>query len=277
MTKKVAVVTGSNKGVGFAIVRALCKEFDGDVFLTARDEGRGKEAVEALKKEGLTPLFHQLDINDASTVERLRDFLKKNYGGLDVLVNNAGIFAGNDPVQAEQTVKTNFFSTLKCCQILFPILKPHARVVCVSSGSCKGAVSKCSESMRRTFVDPNVKMEDLESLMTKFVEATKAGKALEEGFSESAYGMSKIGATVMCIIQQREMDAAGAEDIVINSCCPGWTATDLGGSKAENTIDEGAETPVYLALLPPNVSEPRGKFLQKKAVTLWNMDTKHGS
>uniref|UniRef100_A0A673MK51 Carbonyl reductase 1 n=1 Tax=Sinocyclocheilus rhinocerous TaxID=307959 RepID=A0A673MK51_9TELE len=60
---KVALVTGGNKGIGFAIVRAMCKDFAGDVYLTARDVGRGTAAVDSLRKEGLTPLFHRLDIN----------------------------------------------------------------------------------------------------------------------------------------------------------------------------------------------------------------------
>lgn len=96
MSTRVAVVTGSNKGIGLAIVRALCKQFSGDVYLTARDSERGKAAVTQLSEEGLKPLFHQLDINDLESIQTLRDFLKEKYGGLDVLVNNAGIaFKGN--------------------------------------------------------------------------------------------------------------------------------------------------------------------------------------
>lgn len=86
-----AVVTGSNKGIGFAVVRALCKQFPGDVYLTSRDIERGKEAVAKLQKEGLKPLFHQLDINDLQSIHTFHDFLKEKYGGLNVLVNNAGI------------------------------------------------------------------------------------------------------------------------------------------------------------------------------------------
>ena len=59
--------------------------------IAARDEGRGKEAVQALSSEGLNPKFHQLDIDDSASIDRLRDFLKEQYGGLDILVNNAGI------------------------------------------------------------------------------------------------------------------------------------------------------------------------------------------
>ena len=87
----VAVVTGSNKGIGFGIVRALCKQFSGDVYLTSRDEGRGQAAVAELNKEGLQPKFHVLDIGNEETVTKFRDFIKEKHGGIDVLVNNAGI------------------------------------------------------------------------------------------------------------------------------------------------------------------------------------------
>ena len=87
----VALVTGANKGIGFVIVRDLCRRFSGDVVLTARDEARGRAAVQQLQAEGLSPRFHQLDIDDRQSIRALRDFLRKEYGGLDVLVNNAGI------------------------------------------------------------------------------------------------------------------------------------------------------------------------------------------
>ena len=89
----VAVVTGSNKGIGFGIVRALCKQFSGDVYLTSRDEGRGLAAVAELNKEGLQPKFHVLDIGNEDTVTKFRDFMKEKHGGIDVLVNNAGYLA----------------------------------------------------------------------------------------------------------------------------------------------------------------------------------------
>ena len=73
-------------------MRALCKELEsGIVYLTSRDVGRGKAAIEELKKEGLNPSYHQLDINDQESINTLRDDLVKNHGGLDILVNNAAI------------------------------------------------------------------------------------------------------------------------------------------------------------------------------------------
>ena len=91
MSNRVALVTGGNKGIGLAIVRRLCKEFSGDVLLTARDVTRGKEAVSLLEKEGLHPKFHQLDIISKDSIQAIKEFLENQYNGLDVLVNNAGI------------------------------------------------------------------------------------------------------------------------------------------------------------------------------------------
>lgn len=92
MSKKVAVVTGANKGTGFAIVRELCKaKFTGDVILTARNEKLGNEAVKMLKSEGFEVSYHHLDICDQGSAKQLSNFLQKTYGGLDVLINNAGM------------------------------------------------------------------------------------------------------------------------------------------------------------------------------------------
>ncbi|XP_021111879.1 carbonyl reductase [NADPH] 3 isoform X3 [Heterocephalus glaber] len=128
---RVALVTGANKGIGFAITRDLCRRFSGDVVLTARDEARGRAAVQQLQAEGLSPRFHQLDIDDLQSIRAVRDFLRKEYGGLDVLINNAGIaFKMADPtpfhIQAEVTIKTNFYGTRDVCTELLPLIKPGA-------------------------------------------------------------------------------------------------------------------------------------------------------
>merc|ERR1712241_851487 len=148
---KVAVVTGSNKGLGFGIVRALCKKFEGDVFLTSRNETRGKEAIAALEKEGLHPKLHLLDISNEESIIKLRDFLKTTYGGIDILVNNAAIAFPDDlgqiwseemnrdkatfGDQAKTTMETNYWATKKVCENLFPLLRDGARVVNVSSSA----------------------------------------------------------------------------------------------------------------------------------------------
>ena len=76
MSTRVAIVTGGNKGIGLGVVRALCKKYDGDVFLTSRDQARGLAAVKELEKEGLGPKYHVLDIGNEETILKLRDFMK---------------------------------------------------------------------------------------------------------------------------------------------------------------------------------------------------------
>ncbi|XP_029767407.1 carbonyl reductase [NADPH] 1-like [Terrapene carolina triunguis] len=271
----VAVVTGGNKGIGFAIVRALCKQFTGDVYLTARDPGRGQAAVTKLQEEGLNPLFHQLDIEDLQSIRTLRDFLKEKYGGLNVLVNNAGIafkVADTTPfaIQAEVTMRANFFATRDVCTELLPLIKPHGRVVNVSSTVSVSALARCSQDLQQKFRSDTITEEELVKLMTKFVEDTKNGVHEKEGWPNTAYGVSKIGVTVLSRIQARMLNKERKADrILLNACCPGWVRTDMAGPNATKSPDEGAETPVYLALLAPDADGPHGQFVSEKKVQKW--------
>ncbi|NXA62781.1 CBR1 reductase, partial [Mohoua ochrocephala] len=272
---QVAVVTGSNKGIGLAIVRALCKQFPGDVYLTSRDPSNGQAAVAQLQQEGLRPLFHQLDIDDLQSIRALRDFLKEKYGGLNVLVNNAGIaFKVNDTTpfatQAEVTLKTNFFGTKNVCTELLPLMKPYGRVVNVSSMVSSSALGKCSQELQQKFRSDTITEDELVQLMNKFVEDTKKNVHQKEGWPNTAYGVSKIGVTVLSRIQARLLNEQRKGDhILLNACCPGWVRTDMAGPNATKSPDEGAETPVYLALLPSNADAPHGQFVSEKTVKPW--------
>ncbi|XP_062256786.1 carbonyl reductase [NADPH] 1 [Platichthys flesus] len=275
MSTKVAVVTGSNKGIGLAIVRALCKQYQGVVYLTSRDEGRGQEAVASMASEGLKPMFHQLDINDLSSITAAAAYFKDKYGGVDVLVNNAGIaFKGADTtpfaVQAEVTLKTNFFATRDMLTHFLPIVKAGGRVVNVSSFVGQRALTQCSPELQKRFRSEDITEDELVGLMQQFVDATKKNEHKQGGWPETAYGVSKTGLTTLTMILARQLTKERPSDkILLNACCPGWVRTDMAGDKAPKSPDEGAITPVYLALLPAGATDPHGKFVSDKEVQAW--------
>jgi len=269
---KVAVVTGSNKGIGLGIVRSLCKKFDGTVYLTSRDVGRGKEAVDLLKKEGLNPSLHQLDIGDKASVETLRDYMKEKYGGIDILVNNAAVAFKQDAtepfgVQATVTLKTNYWDTKEACDILFPILKSGARVVNVSSAAgYLGCLDRApnqekAKVLKKKLASDELKVSDLDAMMKEFVETANAGTHADYGWNNSTYITSKIGLSALSRIQQRELAKdASRPDIVLSHVHPGYVDTDMTSHKGPLSIDRGAESSVFAALLPANTTT-RGAYI----------------
>uniref|UniRef100_A0A8D0XG85 Carbonyl reductase (NADPH) n=1 Tax=Sus scrofa TaxID=9823 RepID=A0A8D0XG85_PIG len=262
-----ALVTGANKPIGFAIVRDLCRQFAGDVVLTARDVARGQAAVKQLQAEGLSPRFHQLDIIDLQSIRALCDFLRKEYGGLDVLVNNAAIaFQLEDPtlfhIQAELTMKTNFLGTRDVCTELLPLIKPQGRVVTVSSYKSVRVLHDCSPKLQQKFKSETITEEELVELMNKFVEYTKNGIHRREGWCDLIYGVTKIRVTLLPKIYARKLsEQRGGDKILLNACCPVWVRTDMAGPK----------TPMYLALLPSDAEGLHGQFVSDKIVVEWGV------
>lgn len=261
---RVAVVTGGNKGIGFAIVKALCQQFDGNVYLTARDVTRGLNAVSELEKQNLKPKFHQLDINDDESVMKFRDYVKNTYGGLDILINNAAIAfknAATEPFefQAEETIRVNYFSLRKVCTALYPLLRPHARVVHVSS-SFGRLCNITGKTLKQKLSNPNLTEEELDNIMHEFVNAAKSNTHIQAGWSNSAYVASKIGVSALACVHQAMFNKDSRKDIAVNAVHPGYVDTDMTSHKGHLTPDQGAVAPVYCALLPEN-TEIKGKFI----------------
>ncbi|XP_055353646.1 carbonyl reductase [NADPH] 3-like [Paramacrobiotus metropolitanus] len=270
--KRIALVTGANKGIGFAIVRGLCKALGdrGTVYLAARNEQLGQQSVAELKtEENLHSEFIQLDVTDRKSIEKARDAIVERHGGLDILVNNAGMAFKHDATesfgqQAEVTMATNFFGLSDVCDVMFPILRSHARVVNVSS--CLGNVNTItSATIKARVISDDLTVDELKTIMSDFVSAAKRDtqKAYikEVGFPTSAYGMSKIGVTALSSIQQRQLDQDRSRtDIVVNAIHPGYVDTDLTSHKGSRTIDEGAVSSIYAALLPEK-TDIRGQYV----------------
>uniref|UniRef100_A0A8C5MG20 Carbonyl reductase 1 n=1 Tax=Leptobrachium leishanense TaxID=445787 RepID=A0A8C5MG20_9ANUR len=147
---------------------------------------------------------------------------------------------------------------------------PAGRVVNVSSMASQMALGRCSTQLQEEFRRDTITEDELVKLMEKFVEDTKKEIHAKEGWPNTAYGTTKIGVTVLSKIQARNLDATRKGDgILLNACCPGWVKTDMAGPNATKSPDEGAETPVYLALLPPDATSPHGELVSDKKVVKW--------
>nr|XP_045600109.1 carbonyl reductase [NADPH] 1-like [Procambarus clarkii]XP_045600110.1 carbonyl reductase [NADPH] 1-like [Procambarus clarkii] len=234
-SQRIAVVTGANKGIGFGIVKELCAKFDGIVYLTARDEGRGNAAVKELSKVAATESFGE---------------------------------------QAENTIRVNYFGTLAVCRALYPLLRPHARVSMVSSSSGHllriNGDEPAASALRQKLSSSTLTEGELSELMNQFIKKAKDGTYKEAGWPNSTYVVSKVGVSALTRIQQRAFDVDSRPDLVVNSCHPGYVDTDMTSHKGPLTIEQGAVCPSYLALLPPNIKEPRGAYLwYNKQVVDW--------
>jgi carbonyl reductase 1 len=261
-----AVVTGANKGIGHAIAKKLGKE-GVTTILTARNPELGAAAQKQLKEEGVDVEFHQLDISDRDSIESFAKWLETKHGGLDILVNNAGFaFKGNTfgADEARQTNAINYFGTRDLTQRLLPLLKKSkagARIVFV--GSRAGTLSILQPQLQQKFADPNLTQDQLDQLMEEFPKEIEAGTYKQKGWPASMYGVSKVGVAAYSRILAR--DLAGRRDgskVLVNVCCPGYVNTDMSSHRGYKTPDEGADTPVWLALAPPD--GPSGHFFSDR-------------
>jgi NAD(P)-dependent dehydrogenase (short-subunit alcohol dehydrogenase family) len=233
-----AVISGASRGLGFETCRQLGRR-GYRVLLTARDHAKGKAAAAALRDEGLEVGFFPLDVTDRDSVRSLAGHLETEFGRLDVLVNNAGVFL--DPMPPEDpsassvfradiatvrySMETNAYGPLRLCQALVPLMRGRGRVVNVSSGM---------------------------------------GQLSEMNGCCPGYRFSKAALNVLTRILADELRDTR---IKVNSVCPGWVRTEMGGPNAERSVEEGADTIVWLATLPDD--GPSGGFYRDRKPIPW--------
>jgi NAD(P)-dependent dehydrogenase (short-subunit alcohol dehydrogenase family) len=216
---QIAVVTGGNRGMGFETCRQLARR-GARVILTSRDPAKGDAAAGRLQGEGLDVRHQQLDVADDDAIARLAEFIRSEFGRLDILINNAGIVRGKDepreramrtfeatPAGLREVLATNLIGPFLLCQALIPLMQGSGRVVNVSSGM---------------------------------------GQLSEMGSGFPAYRISKAGLNALTRIFASELEGTG---IKVNAVCPGWVRTDMGGAGAARSVEEGVATTVWLATL----------------------------
>ncbi|KAG6455153.1 carbonyl reductase [NADPH] 1-like [Manduca sexta] len=255
MSTKVAVVTGANKGIGFGIVKLLLLRYDGVVYLTSRDETRGKEAVTKLEALGLFPLYHQLDIADRDSILRFRDHIEKTHGGIDILINNAGVSAGLEVdstyEEAKYVIDINYFSILTIKELLFPLLRDDARVLNISS-DCGHLSNVKNKYWVQRLSQKDLKVEDVNEFVNWYLDSKKNGtfnrEDIADGGTVASYRVAKVALSAVTIIHQKELKGT---NISVNSMHPGLVRTGMTGEVGFYSIDDAAKVPVDLVLDAP--------------------------
>jgi NAD(P)-dependent dehydrogenase (short-subunit alcohol dehydrogenase family) len=242
--KKVAFITGGNRGIGLETARQLGKQ-DVKVVIGSRDLKKGKEAADELRADGADVETIRFDINKQSDYKEAFNYFDKNFGKLDILINNAGamkeaIGAANNASSVSvailrETFETNFFGAIELTQVLLPLLKkaPEARIVNLSS--ILGSLALHS--------DPKSFIYDAKTL---------------------AYDASKTALNAFTVHLAHELRDTR---IKVNSAHPGWVKTEMGTDAAPMEIPDGAKTSVALALLAAD--GPTGGFFHMGETLPW--------
>jgi NAD(P)-dependent dehydrogenase (short-subunit alcohol dehydrogenase family) len=213
--KRYALVTGANKGIGFAAARGLAKEGMG-VFLGARDPERGKASAAALAAEGLDVRYLPLDLTQPATFKAAREEIERSTGRLDVLVNNAAIGTLTSP-DLRVVYETNVLGTWAVTREFIPLLSQSAgRIINVST-----------------------------SLASLTLLSNPGSDYAAYATHAAAYASSKTALNALTIILAMELEPAG---IRVNAVCPGFCATDLNGMRGTRTPEEGARIIIDFAV-----------------------------
>ncbi|KAL5061989.1 hypothetical protein RYX36_023726 [Vicia faba] len=283
-TKRYAVVTGANKGIGFAVCKQLASK-GVTVVLTARDENRGLEAVDELKQLSLSGLvvFHQLDVTVPASITSFADFIQNQFGKLDILVNNAGIPGVHMDTEAlaafnienggqidwskiitesyEQTevgIKTNYYGAKELTETLIPLLRLSSSPTIVNVSSFMGSLENIPKGWPKEVLSDveNLNEEKIDEILSQFLKDFKEGSIVENKgwpINMSTYVISKAALSAYTRVLARKYSS-----ICINAVCPGYVKTDINYNTGYLTPDEGAESIVRLALFPGG--SPSGCF-----------------
>lgn len=240
-TRKIALITGGNRGIGKEISRQLASQ-GYHVLIGCRNAEKGTQIVEEMKSEGLMVDLQLIDVNNAESIQGMKNKIINKYGRLDVLVNNAGIILDRnvsvldvDESIVKQTFETNFFGVLRTTQAVIPIMRQqnYGRIVNLSSG------------------------------LGAFEIISGQGPIQMDG-STSAYRISKTMLNALtCLVAQDTADMG----IKVNAVCPGRVQTDMGGADAPSTVEEGADTAVWLATL--DEEGPNGGYFRNRQPIAW--------
>ena len=272
---KIAIVTGANQGLGLALVRGLCRALgaDGIVYLTARDRGRGEQAVGGLQAEGLSPQLELLDVRAGASVQALAHTIGDRHGGADIVISNAAarISPGVPSEQQVRTfVDTNNQGTIRMIRAFVPLLNDGARFIVVASSF--GTLASLDPRLHPRFDVGRMSLADVDKVMDGYVEAVETGRAAAEGWPDWINPPSKVGQVAAVKVLARELAGDAAQrDILVNAACPGLVDTGasrpwFGDMSGAQSPDDAAADVLWLATLPTGTRQPYGELVQHRKV-----------
>jgi len=241
-TKRIALITGANKGIGFETARQLGQQ-QITVLLGARDAAKGEAAAAKLRAEGLDARALELDVTVSASIQRTADKVAREFGRLDILVNNAGVMTDDQTKKVSEqslsawrtTFETNVFGVVAVTQAFLPLLRKSEAGRIVNLSSILGSNTLHS--------DPQSPIYD---------------------FKLPAYNVSKSAVNAYTVQLAYELRDT---PIKVNAAHPGWVKTEMGGEGATMELADGAKTSVALATLP--VDGPSGAYMHLGETLPW--------
>jgi NAD(P)-dependent dehydrogenase (short-subunit alcohol dehydrogenase family) len=241
-THKIALVTGANKGIGFETARQLAQQKI-TVLVGSRDAAKGQAATKVLRDQDLDARALTIDVNNSVSIRQAADYVAREFGHLDILINNAGVML-DDPAKkvSEQSLETwrttfdtNLFGLIATTQVFLPLLRKSDAGRIVNLSSILG-----SNTLHR---DPASPIYD---------------------FKVPAYNVSKSAVNAWTVQLAYELRDTL---IKVNAAHPGWVKTEMGGEGAQMEIPDGAKTSVALATLPAD--GPSGAYIHLDEPLPW--------
>jgi len=238
---KIALITGANKGIGFEVAKQLGRQ-GVFVLIGARDEGRGQDAADVLRAEGLAVAPLRIDVTDSASIASAAHAIGEQYARLDILINNAGISGGSASAPSDvsvdlmkQVYDTNVFGVVAVTNAMLPLLRKAAagRVVNMTSGLGSLTLSSDPES---EFGHRNI----------------------------MAYQSSKTALNAVTLAYAKELRDG---PIKVNAADPGYTATDFNGHRGYRTVEQAAMIAVRLVTL--GADGPTGTFQDENGIVPW--------
>ena len=230
---RVALVTGANRGIGLEVVRQLALQ-GFTAILGARDAQKGDEAARSLRQGSLGVVPVQLDVTDQQSIDVAKLMVEERFGKLDVLVNNAAILydewqrAENANLETvREAFETNTLGAWRMCQAFIPLLRKSKHARIVNVSSESGSLTVM-------------------------------------GGGTPAYSVSKVALNALTRMLASELRTSR---ILVNSVCPGWVATEMGGPNAPRSVEEGATSVMWAATLPDD--GPTGGFFRDGEPLAW--------